>query len=175
MITKPSRGLHEQCWHHLWSPQKSVHYNLPKICPRKFTQKEEFLWKKMSTRIHTKCPREFTLRKCSLEFAHFEKSVHENSLSKRSLHPGYHVSCVGIDLAKHLWFVWKKAVHGVRNLCSMQMGWCMSGFKKMCENCQSLWFFDHKNILNHTLYVHFMEKSVCQSSWLWIFQLADKT
>ena len=85
VITKPSRGLHEQCWHHLWSPQKSVHYNLPKICPRKFTQKEEFLWKKnvhknshkMSTRIHTqkvltrirpfwkKCPWEFIVQEKS--------------------------------------------------------------------------------------------------------------
>ena len=114
VITKPSRGLHEQCWHHLWSPQKSVHYNLLKICPRKFTQKEEFLWKKMSTRIHTKCPRELTLRKCSLEFAHFEKSVHENSLSMRSLHPGYQLSCVEIDSDKTFVICLKKG----RTWCS---------------------------------------------------------
>ena len=33
--------------------------------------------KKMSTRSHQKCPREFTLRKCPLELANFEKSDHE--------------------------------------------------------------------------------------------------
>ena len=39
-------------------------------------------------RIHQKCPREFTLRKCPLEFAHFEKkcprefTVHEKSPSR---------------------------------------------------------------------------------------------
>ena len=43
-------------------------------CPLEFT-------KNMSTKIHPKrgnrqkCPREFTLRKCPLEFAHFEKKV----------------------------------------------------------------------------------------------------
>ena len=42
----------------------------------------------MSTRSHQKCPREFTLKKCPLEFAHFEKKcprdviVHEMSPSR---------------------------------------------------------------------------------------------
>ena len=81
------------------------------------------------------------------------------------------ISAVGVGIASAKTFVicLKKGLTWLRNLCSMQMGWCMSGFKKKCENCQSLWFFDHKNVLNHTLYVHFMEKSVCQSSGLWIF------
>ena len=58
---------------------KYVHENSPKKrdsreqkCPPKFTKK---------------CPREFTLRKCPLEFTHFEKSIHENLLSMRSLRP----------------------------------------------------------------------------------------
>ena len=40
----------------------------------------------MSTKICEKFPLEFTLRKCPLEFPHFEKSVHENSLSTKVLH-----------------------------------------------------------------------------------------
>ena len=53
---------------------------MDKKCPREVT-------KKVSARSHQKCPRGFTLRKCPLEFAHFEKKgpqeviVHEKSPS----------------------------------------------------------------------------------------------
>ena len=60
-----------------------------KKCPLEFTPKMSMKihprWK-ISMKIHQKCPREFTFRKCPIEFVHLKKSVRENSLSLRSLY-----------------------------------------------------------------------------------------